>query len=278
MKPLLEKVKPEDKSASFNLLEVKLSHKHAYWHYHPEIEITYILNGQGTRFVGDHVGQFKQGDLVITGVNLPHDFNVVNGDEADFLVIQFSSGLLENFAELDLIHSLLNNAKKGLLFSNLSKELSTQLTTLEQLSTAKQLLSIIDILLQLAQSEEYEFLCNEQFALSKIDEKQQTRLNQVLSFITQHYARAIGLHEVADLTCMTEQSFCRWFKKTMDCNFTQYLHKVRIEEACRILIHTDAQVSVIAGNCGFDSISSFNRAFSRIKNMSPNQYRKQWQY
>ena len=43
-----------------------------HWHYHPEIEITYIKNGRGRRMVGDHTAPFSSGDFVLMGSNLPH--------------------------------------------------------------------------------------------------------------------------------------------------------------------------------------------------------------
>ena len=42
------------------------------WHHHPEFELTLTRNSRGQRFVGDHVGNYDDGDLVLIGPNLPH--------------------------------------------------------------------------------------------------------------------------------------------------------------------------------------------------------------
>ena len=72
MKPFLEKInKPVD--ASWSMLNRRLQHGIPFqWHHHPEYELTLTLNSRGQRFIGDHVGDYDDGDLVLVGPNLPH--------------------------------------------------------------------------------------------------------------------------------------------------------------------------------------------------------------
>jgi mannose-6-phosphate isomerase-like protein (cupin superfamily) len=72
MKPLLEKVTPPD-GASWAWLDRRLDDAIPFqWHHHPEFELTLTLNSVGQRFIGDHIGEYGDGDLVLIGPNLPH--------------------------------------------------------------------------------------------------------------------------------------------------------------------------------------------------------------
>ena len=72
MKPFLEKIhKPP--GASWSMLNRRLRDGIPFqWHHHPEFELTLTLNSRGLRFIGDHVGEYDDGDLVLLGPNLPH--------------------------------------------------------------------------------------------------------------------------------------------------------------------------------------------------------------
>ena len=111
MKPFFEAIAPDQQHPSFQLLEVELFKSGTYWHYHPHIELTYVLRGSGIRMVGDHLGQFVTGDLMLTGENLPHDFNMRDRDEsALFLVVQFKSDFVTRIPELQIVSRLLSDA------------------------------------------------------------------------------------------------------------------------------------------------------------------------
>ena len=72
MRPFLEHLQrpPE---ASWSMLNRRLDDAIPFeWHHHPELELTLTLNSVGQRFVGDHVGSYGHGDLVLVGPNLPH--------------------------------------------------------------------------------------------------------------------------------------------------------------------------------------------------------------
>ncbi|NTW25974.1 MAG: hypothetical protein HGA37_14850, partial [Lentimicrobium sp.] len=96
-----------------------------YWHYHPELELTYIVQGSGKRFTGDRIETFKSGDLVLLGPDLPHTW--VSSDNNDLqdacqaVVVQFKSAMfdhsLDGFNEFDSIRKLIVLAKRGIKFN-----------------------------------------------------------------------------------------------------------------------------------------------------------------
>ena len=59
MKPLLEDIGKKRGDHSFLAFELKKNRLEFYWHYHPEYELTYIINGKGRRLIGDHIFTFR---------------------------------------------------------------------------------------------------------------------------------------------------------------------------------------------------------------------------
>ena len=80
MKPLYQDLPfPIDSHIHYYIED--LPHFIVPWHYHPAIEIMYITRGIGTRFVGDCIEQYEEGDVCMIGPNLPHEWR---NDDAYF--------------------------------------------------------------------------------------------------------------------------------------------------------------------------------------------------
>lgn len=275
MKPFLEVLDTSTSESTIQVFRVCLESKQAHWHYHPECELTYVINGHGMRMVGDHTGQFRKGDLMLTGENLPHDFNLLKPtDKAEFLVIQFNADLFDSFIELDSIHSVIQQSRLGILFKFDSDELIRQLLSLEDKSASQKFICFLDLMDKISLTNNHRILSSE--IMNSLGELHLSRMNSVMDHIQRHYTRAIDISEMAELTCMTEQSFCRWFKRLTTTSFINYLNNYRTEQACRQLITTDAPISRIALDSGFATLSSFNRAFKKNNALSPMGYRNQW--
>ena len=275
MKPVLEVIDTSRNKASLQIFRVTLESKQAHWHYHPECELTYVIEGSGIRMVGDHTGQFRTGELMLTGENLPHDFNVLKpSDKADFLVLQFSADVFSMFSELSSLHDLVEQSRQGVLFSCVNEEWQQRLLSLEQLTASQKLIRFMGLMDELSHTGNQQILSSE--IMNSLGDIHLSRMNTVMNHIQMHYTRSIDISEMADLTCMTEQSFCRWFKRLTTNSFINYLNNYRTEQACRQLITTDAPISRIALDSGFATLSSFNRVFKKNNAISPMEYRNQW--
>jgi AraC-like DNA-binding protein len=90
-----------------------------------------------------------------------------------------------------------------------------------------------------------------------------------------HFHEAITLKQVADLVFMSESNFCKFFKKATNTTFSDYLNDLRINEACHLLLSSEENISKIAHDCGFESLSYFNRVFLKKKDQSPSRFRNQ---
>jgi AraC-like DNA-binding protein/mannose-6-phosphate isomerase-like protein (cupin superfamily) len=285
MKPVLELVGTAQRQRSLEVFPVQLTKTTSAWHYHPDIELTFVLRGEGIRQVGDHIGHFKAGDIMLTGENLPHDFLVKKkGEQADFLVVQFKKELVSQFPELIELSQLLDQAKRGVLFSHRNEvddlpgndHVEMILQNFGDKGPSEQWLDFFNVLNQLSRRSVRTTLCSELFSSHLLGDIHLTRINQIIEFVNNHYTRSIELKEVAELVSMTVPSFCRWFKRTMNVSFVTYLNQCRVEYSARLLLSTHMQISKVAADSGFDSISSFNRAFKKVKGASPSVYRRNY--
>ena len=71
MRPALQK-SPISENCAFESKHLIAPYFDPNWHFHPEFQLFLVIKGTGTRFIGDHVSPFKEGDLLFTGPNLPH--------------------------------------------------------------------------------------------------------------------------------------------------------------------------------------------------------------
>ena len=276
MKAILEDIPSKKGKASFYSTRITVPSFEFKWHYHPEYELTYIVSGSGYRIVGNSHEHFSSGDLVLLGSNLPHTWWGKNEDESpsEAIVIQFSSEFIEPFLRLNegqFIKELLAKSAKGIRFES-DSSLLEKLLSLSEKKELHSILSLLSLLQDLTEKPTAN-LCAASYH-NVISKKFETRINKVCTYIQNHYSESISLKQVSDLVFMTESNFCKFFKKATSTTFSYYLNDLRINEACHLLLYSEDTVSKIAQDCGFESLSYFNRVFLRKKQTTPSLFRK----
>jgi AraC-like DNA-binding protein len=103
--------------------------------------------------------------------------------------------------------------------------------------------------------------------------KDQVRMKKLYQFIDENYQRKIDIKEVANLSSLSEPAFCRYFKKMTRLTFTEFLNHYRINQAKKLLL-LDQNITETCYDCGFESISYFNRTFKKITNQNPLAFKK----
>jgi AraC-like DNA-binding protein len=283
MKPVLVR---EHKTlfTSINFDGNEYDHFYNPWHYHPEFELTLIIKSFGQRQVGDSIENFSPGDLILVGSNLPHVwkndetfFVGQDGNKAQAIVVKF----LPDFAgpeffkrhEMAAIsHLLFEIAPMGVkLFGNLKMKVSEIMHNLLQMDDTERFIWLLYILNLISKSSEYELLAS----LSYHNEKPANthRINKILDYIMEHYQEELTLEKVAEQIGMNKNAFCRFYKRATRKSLFTTLNEVRVAKACQLLSETDMNVLQICFACGYNNISSFNKAFKKYKGMSPIRYR-----
>jgi len=277
MKIQLENIQPNDKS-SFHLLHNPKLNDLFLWHFHPEFELVYIEGANGKRHVGRHISNYIGSDLVLIGSNIPHlnfDYGIKTEYHKEVLHISasFKEKVFTEIEELEDVYELLGKSQHGIVFYGETKAMvGNMMKQLQGSGKFEQFLKILQLLKLLAKSDEFTLLHQNPIINDKAN-KQQERLQKVYSYIDENYSKKIALDDVAVSINLGKEAFCRYFKKNTGSTFTNFLNQYRITQAKRLLL-TGRNVGETCYECGFESLSYFNRAFKKISGENPSEYKK----
>ncbi len=177
MKAFLEKhSSQENESYRFNR---RIDNGFAFaWHYHPEIELTLIVQSRGKRFIGDQISDFKEGDLVLMGPNLPHTWysppaRPSRPDSHQAIYAQFGEDFLgtEFFSRSELIRvdRLLKRSALGLqITGTIRNEVEASMHQMQHLEGLPRLLVLLGILDRLSRVRHLKTISSKGYQLSLI--------------------------------------------------------------------------------------------------------------
>jgi AraC-like DNA-binding protein len=254
----------------------------ARWHFHDEYELHLITSTSGKAFVGDWIGPFQPGHLVLCGPRLPHNwisFDLPEGGVAERdLVIQFrhepierAAAIIPEFAEA---MPLLERARHGIEFFGMSERAHEHWSNVKLSRGLPRLAAFCDFLADLARCTDYRLLSNVQMQ-GEDDDAGLEQINAVVDRITGDLAGPLLASSVAAEIGMSESRFSRFFRRATGNTFTDFVNLVRVNRACQLLMETDRQVTRICYEVGFNNVANFNRRFREIKGMTPSEFRHQ---
>lgn len=286
MKPAVQK-SPISENYAFEVKYLKESHFDPNWHFHSEYQLFIVIQGTGTRFVGDHVSPFKKNDLVFTGPNLPHlwqsDPEYFTTDKTfwtEGIVVYFH----ENFIGQDFLHrnetykikQLFLKAQRGMeIFGETMEKAKTLMQQLLEVEDFQRILTLLNLLNLLANSTEYNLLANEGYS-NLLKEHESDRMNKVHAYVMKNFREKISLDDVAAIANMSPPSFSRYFKMHANKTFSDFLTEIRIGYSCKLLIEKKISISEACYESGFNTLSNFNRQFKEVTHHSPFEYRKKY--
>jgi len=111
--------------------------------------------------------------------------------------------------------------------------------------------------------------------VEEADVYQVGNIKKAVSYIREHYNSKMKISDVADCVGMSEQYFCRYFKKMMGKTLTEYMNEIRVDKASELLSSTEEKIIDIALQCGYDNVSYFIKRFKNIKGITPQEYRRE---
>ncbi|MDB9998223.1 AraC family transcriptional regulator [bacterium] len=285
MKATIENIKIAEKDRSYNsyiLKQKKSDYRQTvftdYWHYHPEIEITYIIKGNGLAFIGNKTIEFGPGQAFLLGPYLPHNF--IGTDEEGIVLerecwgLQFTTEWLYSIKESAALQRLFNAMSFGINLGQLRALEHQAFSSIVGDDPLRSIGSFFNLMAMIAERPDLVTVSTNSAYSNVMSKKLSQRMERVSKHIQANYQRAITLNEIADIASMTEQSFSRWFRQTSGLTFIDYLMQLRTTVASHLLINTSKPMTEVATESGFNSSSSFNRAFLKIKGCSPREFRK----
>ncbi|TDE10956.1 helix-turn-helix domain-containing protein [Jiangella asiatica] len=259
------------------------------WHVHPEVELTLITAGAGTRYVGDSIEAYEPGDLTLLGSGLPHAYVSGAPGVHEAVVIHFrpdflGAGLFQA-PEFAAAGGLLAAADRGLRLTATAAQWR-RLVELTSWDGARATLGLLDALVDLAGAVPHGdgdgVGCGRPLASAgyraRLRPDSSRRMDRVFGYLHERYADPIGLDDVAAVAHLSPAAFSRFFRRATGRTFTAYLTELRVGAACRLLADTDRAISDIAAGCGFGNLSNFNRRFRELKSMTPREYRARFSH
>ncbi len=282
MKPFYQKlaVAPTQSVLFYN--EEK-PHFTVQWHYHPEIEILFVVKSSGLCYVGDGIHRFTEGEISIIGENVPHwwksdarylDPNYTHGIKAQ--IIQFKKEIFDsnfiNLPEMTAIKGLIGKSQRGIQFSGkCRKMLGDQIQKIFRLSGLRRITELIILLNMMANAEEYDY--HSSIGYSRIVNSYDfSRFNIIHEYIIRNFAKPIKLEDIAAKANICPTAFCRYFKQQTGRTFVSFLNEIRIGYACKLMIEEKLPVSIACSESGFNNLAHFNKLFKRFFGMSPTEY------
>ncbi|MCK1310707.1 MULTISPECIES: AraC family transcriptional regulator [unclassified Bradyrhizobium] len=254
------------------------------WHFHPEYELHQVVATGGRYFVGDFIGDFEPGNLVLTGPNLPH--NWVSDLPAECAIplrgriLQFSEefigDLMKVMPELSGLAALLDFSRRGALFTRSTSDalvpLMEEIVTANGVRRIELFLMILGILCRAARQARP--LSGPNY-LPDPSGYMSVGMNKALAFIRKNLTQPFGEAELAAIAGQSQSAFSRSFRRHTGMSLVQYVKRLRINLACQILM-SDEQASItdICFEVGFNNLSNFNRQFLAEKGMPPSRFRR----
>ena len=275
---------------SIHFQEDRLPYFYPHLHRHKEIQITWVVNGDGTLILGNTMQYFQSGDMFVIGANQPHlfksepsFFDLQNRKKVHSLNIFFNpTGFLSHllaFPEMLSIKKFVGSSSFGMQASvkNATK-LGEYFLKIGNAAAGFRLAYFIELLQVMANFKSWQYLSAQSIA-TNITDSEGLRMNEIYRYTMDHFTGNITLEEIASIACLTPQSFCRYFKKHTDKTYVHFLNEVRINEACKKFIenHFDC-IGNVAYKCGFNSVVSFNRVFKSITRKTPKDFIKTYNY
>ncbi len=260
-----------------------MDNESSFLHLHPEYEIVLNISGNGTRVAGDSVELFDRYDLVMYGPDLRHFWNFYrknkNDSDRHAIMVHFrrdslGESILSQFEMADL-RQLLENAGRGIAFSPETGEKAEEpMRRMLSDTGMKKMVSFFKLLEILCSAPRFKILSSEN--LEGVREITDSRLTEVCSYIRENFYRPIPVKEIAVVAKMSPHSFSRFFSRSTGSGFVNYVNQVRTNKACYLLRETDHQINEIVFECGFATISNFNKQFRKHAGMSARDYRAQY--
>jgi AraC-like DNA-binding protein len=252
------------------------------WHFHPEYELHHVVATKGQYFVGDYIGEFEPGNLVLTGPNLPHNWisDLPEGTTVPLrcrMVLfsqEFIGSLMGLLPELSAFERILEQSRRGALFSPETGAEAAPI--MKELITAQGMRRIelfISLMGKLSRCHAMRPLASSHY-LPDPSGYMSVGINKALAFIDEHLTEPFNETMLAEIAGQSPSAFSRSFRRHTGMALVQYVNRLRINLACQLLMSDEAEpITAICYAVGFNNLSNFNRQFLAQKGMPPSRFR-----
>ncbi|MBS1746776.1 MAG: helix-turn-helix domain-containing protein [Bacteroidetes bacterium] len=281
---VLEFTLPVAANNSIIIKEEKLPHFYPHLHRHNEIQLKWIIEGEGTLIAGNSMHHFRSNDIFWIGAKQSHVFkskdcetaqHLKNGTHSIDIFFNMDAQLASFFSlpEMSSLKAFVDQHQNGFKVPAGKVSLVTKkILQIKNSDSMEKFLNFIDLLKLFVSFENKEPLSSVHDSIQSNDSESQ-RIANIYNYVFKNYREQITLEEVAKLAYMTPPAFCRYFKKHTHNTLVGFVNQVRVNEACKQLMENNNDtIACIAYNTGFNSITNFNRVFKSVVKKSPKEY------
>ncbi|MBB4293863.1 AraC-like DNA-binding protein [Rhizobium leguminosarum] len=253
------------------------------WHFHPEYELHLVVATTGRYFVGDFIGEFEPGNLVLAGPNLPHNWisDVPKGSSIPLRcqLIQFSENFISDtmkvLAELGPFEQVLEASRRGVLFgAETSRQVAPLMNEVQQAHGVRRIELFMMIVGLLSRAQDAQLLASPSY-LPDPSGYMSAGINKALAYIRENLTKSFDEADLAAIAGQSTGAFSRGFRRHTGMSLVQYVKRLRINLACQILMSDEhASITDICFEVGFNNLSNFNRQFLAEKGMTPSRFRR----
>ena len=251
------------------------------WHWHPEIEITYVQKGTMCYKVNHMVYHLKEGDIVFNNSGALHSGTMENQEDCAYIPVTFDSRLIYGFFQSTVnskyVDPVIQDSMLPAICIDQSepwhKPFREYLLRIIDLDEKKPDFYELDITICLQSMWRLllEHITYEPQA-SRENSLEYDRIKKILSYIEENYQNKITLNDIAGHIHLCESECTRLFKRHMNTTLFAFLQEYRIERSLEFL-QADQPVSAVADKAGFSDPNYYSKVFAKIKGCSPREYR-----
>ena len=251
------------------------------WHWHPEIEITYVQKGTMCYKVNHMVYHLKEGDIVYNNSGALHSGTMENQKDCAYIPVTFDSRLIYGFFQSTVnskyVDPVIQDSMLPAICIDQSepwhKPFREYLLRIIDLDEKKPDFYELDITICLQSMWRLllEHITYEPQA-SRENSLEYDRIKKILSYIEENYQNKITLNDIAGHIHLCESECTRLFKRHMNTTLFAFLQEYRIERSLEFL-QDDQPVSAVADKAGFSDPNYYSKVFAKIKGCSPREYR-----
>ena len=252
------------------------------WHWHPEIEITYVRKGTMCYKVNNLVYHLKEGDIVFNNSGALHSGTMENQEDCAYIPVTFDPRLIYGFFQSTINSKYVDPVIQDSMLPAICIDQSESwhrpfreyLLRIIALDEKKPDFYELDITICLQSMWRLllEHITYEPQA-SRENSLEYDRIKKILSYIEDNYQNKITLNDIAGHIHLCESECTRLFKRHMNTTLFAFLQEYRIERSLEFL-QSGEPVSTVALNTGFSDPNYYSKVFAKIKGCSPREYRK----
>jgi AraC-like DNA-binding protein len=254
------------------------------WHWHPEIELTYIDKGQMTYQVNHNVFHLKQGELLFGNASTLHTGYMYQKEDCEYTSITFDPRLIYGFSQSIICQKYVEPITQDFSMAAIHLDHSQNW----HISMIASIRNIIDLYEKMPNSYELDISielqsmwkilftnCQSNTVPYSVHQRTEyERIKEIMSYLEHHYSEKIRLADIASHIHLCESECSRLFKRYMNISLFTFLLDYRIDRSLEYLSDPAISITDIASMVGFTDSNYYSKTFIKRKGCSPFQYRK----